>query len=146
MASRDTISVGLEKGLLDQAPAVDFVGDPRAGGIAVFTGVTRTQSGERETLKLSYDAYPEMAESEIRVIANEVLERMDVCRVYVRHRLGVVPAGEASVLIAVSAPHRVAAFEGCRYLIDELKKRVPIWKKEHFSDGTEEWVEGGAGP
>ena len=97
-------------------------------------------------MQLSYDAYPEMAESEIRVIANEVLDKMDVCRVYVRHRLGVVPAGEASVLIAVSAPHRVAAFEGCRYLIDELKNRVPIWKKEHFSDGTEEGVEAGAEP
>ena len=108
----------------------------------MFAGVTRSITGSRETIGLSYDAFEKMADPVLGEIAAEVINRMDVCRIYVRHRTGAVPAGEVSVLIAVSAPHRPAAFEGCRYIIDELKHRVPIWKKEHFSDGSEQWVDG----
>lgn len=142
VAERETISVGLTAGRIDQNSAMSFVADPKAGGIVVFAGVTRSITGARETTRLSYDAFEKMAGPVLGEIAAEVIDRMDVCRIYVRHRTGVVPAGEASVLIAVSAPHRPAAFEGCRYIIDELKHRVPIWKKEHFSDGSEQWVEG----
>jgi len=140
VAERETISVGLMEGQIDQDAAMSFVADPRAGGIAVFAGVTRSIAGARETTRLSYDAFEKMAEPVLREIGAEVIDRMDVCRIYIRHRTGAVPAGEASVLIAVSAPHRPAAFEGCRYIIDELKHRAPIWKKEHYSDGDEAWV------
>jgi len=140
----EAIDVGLQTGPIDQNAAMSFVADRRAGGIALFAGVTRAVEGARETTRLSYDAFQEMVEPVLHEIAAEVVERMDVCRVYVRHRTGAVGVGETSVLIAVSAPHRPAAFEGCRYIIDELKQRAPIWKKEYYSDGGEEWVEGQA--
>ena len=144
VADKEIINVGLQEGPIDQDEAMRFVADHRAGCIAVFAGVTRSVTGTRETTLLSYDAYEEMAEPVLHDIAAEVIARMEVCNLYVRHRTGVVSAGEASVLIAVSAPHRAAAFDGCRYIIDELKKRAPIWKKEHFADGTTEWVKGAA--
>ena len=140
VAEQDGISVGLQPGRIDQNKAMSFVADHRVGGIAIFAGVTRAVTDDRETIRLSYDAYDEMAESVLHEIAEEVFDRLDVCRIYVWHRTGIVPAGESSVLIAVSAPHRPDAFEGCRYIIDQLKLRVPIWKKEHFSDGGEEWL------
>jgi len=137
-----TISVALQEGSIDEGAAWGFVADPKAGGIATFAGVTRSITDGRETIRLSYDAYPEMAEAVLLEIASEAATVNDICRVFVRHRTGIVPAGEASVLIVVSAPHRADAFAACRYIIDELKKRAPIWKKEHFADGRDEWVEG----
>lgn len=142
MVEEYDISVALSESDLDPTEAIRFVGDRRAGGIALFAGVTRSLTDGRETVRLSYEAYSEMAEATMTEIAEEVFGRLDVCKIWIRHRTGVVPAGEASVLITVSAPHRAEAFEGCRYVIDELKKRAPIWKKEHYSDGTEEWVRG----
>jgi molybdopterin synthase catalytic subunit len=141
VGERDHISVGLESGQLDQNEAARFVSDPRAGAISVFAGVTRAVTDDRETLRLEYDAYPDMAEKVLGEIAVEVAETMHACRIYIRHRIGEVDPGEASVLIAVSSPHRPEAFKGCRYIIDQLKQRVPIWKKEHYTDGTNDWVE-----
>jgi molybdopterin synthase catalytic subunit len=134
------ISVALSSVELDQAEGIRFVADPRAGGIAMFAGVTRSVTDERVTDRLSYEAYPELAEQTLEEIADEISERLDLCAVWVRHRTGVVPSGRPSVLIIVSAPHRAEAFEACRYIIDELKERAPIWKKEHYVDGSEEWV------
>jgi molybdopterin synthase catalytic subunit len=127
---------------LEPSEAEAFVSDPRAGAVVLFLGVTRSVTDGRETVRLSYEAYIDMAEESLREIAQEALSKFDACKLYVRHRVGVVPAGEASVLIAVSSPHRGDAFSACRYVIDEIKRRSPIWKKEHFRDGDAEWVEG----
>jgi molybdopterin synthase catalytic subunit len=120
------------------------VADPAAGAIATFIGTTRTHSRGRTVVHLEYDAYPEMAESEMARIAESVRGRHDVLGVAIAHRTGHVPIGEASVIIAVSAAHRGPAMDACREAIDTLKQTVPVWKKEVF-EGGEEWIgrEGG---
>jgi molybdopterin synthase catalytic subunit len=115
------------------------VADPAAGAIATFIGTTRTHSRGRTVVHLEYDAYPEMAESEMARIASAVRGRHDVLGVAIAHRTGHVPIGEASVIIAVSAAHRGPAMDACREAIDTLKQTVPVWKKEVF-EGGEEWI------
>jgi molybdopterin synthase catalytic subunit len=115
------------------------VADPAAGAIATFIGTTRTHSRGRTVVHLEYDAYPEMAESEMARIAEAVGSRHDVLGVAIAHRTGHVPIGEASVIIAVAAAHRGPAMEACREAIDTLKQTVPVWKKEVF-EGGEEWI------
>jgi molybdopterin synthase catalytic subunit/molybdopterin converting factor small subunit len=124
---------------LDLAAVVAEVADPAAGAIATFIGTTRTHSRGRTVVHLEYDAYPEMAESEMARIAEAVKRRHDVLHVAMAHRTGHVPIGEASVIIAVSAAHRGAAMDACREAIDTLKQTVPVWKKEVF-EGGEEWI------
>ncbi len=111
------------------------------GAIASFAGVVRDNTLGRQTQYLVYDAYREMAEGKMREIGVEVKGRWEVDKVAMLHRVGRLEIGEISVLIAVSAPHREAALEACRYAIDRLKKTVPIWKKEVWTDG-EAWIEG----
>jgi len=119
------------------AAAVD---DPGAGGIALFSGVVRNETGGRPVKFLEYEAYAPMAEAKMREIGGDVRQRWpSVKRVAMQHRIGRLEIGESSVLIAVSAAHRQEAFEACKYAIDTLKKIVPVWKKEHFEDG-EVWV------
>ncbi len=124
---------------LDLDAVVSQVSDPAAGAIATFVGTTRTQSRGRTVVHLEYDAYPEMAESEMARIAETVKRRHDVLHVAMAHRTGHVPIGEASVIIAVSAAHRGPAMDACREAIDTLKQTVPVWKKEVF-EGGEEWI------
>ncbi len=112
-------------------PLIEMVRDPRAGAVVTFLGVTR------EVEALEYEAYPEMAEPQMAEIVARAVERHGLCAAAVEHRVGTVPLSEPSVAIAVSAPHREAAFAGAREIIDELKTRVPIWKKEEG-----EWVPG----
>ncbi len=111
------------------------------GAIASFAGVVRNNTLGRQTQYLVYDAYREMAEGKMREIGVEVKGRWEVDKVAMLHRVGRLEIGEISVLIAVSAPHREAALEACRYAINRLKKTVPIWKKEVWTDG-EAWIEG----
>jgi molybdopterin synthase catalytic subunit len=115
------------------------VGDPDAGAIATFLGTTRRTNRGRNVLKLEYEAYQEMAESELRRIGDEAARRWRICRVAIVHRVGEVPLGEASVAIAVSAPHRAEAIHACHFAIDRLKHVAPIWKKEYF-EGGEVWI------
>jgi molybdopterin synthase catalytic subunit len=124
---------------LDLSALVAEVSDPGCGAIATFIGTTRNHSRGRDVVHLEYDAYPEMAESEMARIADDVASRHDVTRIAIAHRTGHVPIGEASVMIAVSAPHRGPALEACREAIDTLKQTVPVWKKEVF-EGGEEWI------
>ena len=119
--------------------AVDEVRDDRAGGIATFTGTTRAQSRGREVVRLEYEAYEGMAEAVMAEIADGLRTRHDLVAVAIHHRVGVVSIGETSVVIAVSAAHRHEALAACREAIDELKVRVPLWKKEVY-DGGEEWI------
>jgi len=131
---------------LDLEAVVGQVRTPAAGAIATFVGTTREQSRGRTVTHLEYDAYPEMAEREMARIAEQVRARHDVLEVAIAHRVGHVPLGEASVVIAVSAAHRGPAMDACREAIDTLKQTVPVWKKEVF-EGGEEWIgrEGTAG-
>ena len=111
------------------------------GAVATFVGVVRDHNRGRRVLRLEYHAYDSMAASEMQRIEDEVRERFDVSDVVLVHRLGTLAIGEASVAIAVAAPHRAAAFAGCRHAIERLKESVPIWKKEVF-EGGEAWIEG----
>jgi molybdopterin synthase catalytic subunit len=118
---------------------VDEVRSPHAGAIATFTGTTRVQSRGRTVLHLDYEAYEEMAEQVITQIAGELKGRYDLCEIAIHHRTGRVEIGEASVMIAVSAPHRQDALAACKDAIDTLKSQVPLWKKESY-EGGEEWI------
>jgi molybdopterin synthase catalytic subunit len=121
----------------DVAARVD---DPGAGGIVIFSGVVRNETGGRPVKFLEYEAHAAMAEAKLREIGAAIRGRWPgVKRVAMLHRIGRLEIGESSVLIAVSAAHRGEAFEACRYAIDTLKQTVPVWKKEHFEDG-EVWV------
>jgi MoaE-MoaD fusion protein len=118
---------------------VDEVRDEQAGAIATFTGTTRIQSRGRTVTHLDYEAYEGMAERVMAEIAEGLQARYDLSAVAIHHRVGRVGIGETSVVIAVSAPHRQDALAACKDAIDELKERVPLWKKEVYSDG-EEWI------
>jgi MoaE-MoaD fusion protein len=111
------------------------------GAVVVFDGIVRNNTRGRHTLYLVYEAYEEMALKQMHALAQEVGQRFAIRDVALVHRLGKLEVGETSVLIAVASAHRAAAFDACRWLIDTLKKTVPIWKKEHFEDGAV-WADG----
>jgi len=111
------------------------------GAAVVFEGVVRNHTRDRKTLFLDYEAYESMAQQQMEKLAHAALERFQIRGVAIVHRLGRLEIGETSVLIVVAAAHRGPAFDTCRWLIDTLKKTVPIWKKEHFTDGAV-WADG----
>jgi molybdopterin synthase catalytic subunit len=120
------------------------VAAPHCGGTCTFLGTVRR--GPEEAARggvtgIEYSAYEAMAEAELARIVSETLAQWVGARVALGHRLGLVPVGEASIAIAVAAPHRAAAFEACRYVIEQVKRRVPIWKREIHADGTAVWVD-----
>jgi molybdopterin synthase catalytic subunit len=133
--------VELVRGAIDAAELASFVRAGRDGAIVTFDGFVRNESHGRETKYLEYEAYESMALAKMREIGEELHGRFAIDRVAIVHRLGRLEIGETSVFIAVSAPHRGAAFDACRYAIDTLKKTVPIWKKEFFADGAV-WADG----
>jgi molybdopterin synthase catalytic subunit len=118
---------------------VDCVTDPEAGAIATFIGTTRNNNQGRKVIALDYEAYPEMAEKELARLGEDAQKKWQICRMAVVHRIGPVQITEPSVMIAVSAAHREAAFAACRFTIEEIKKTVPIWKKEVY-EGGEIWI------
>ena len=124
---------------IDAEAVTAAVADPATGATCAFLGTTRDHNDGRAVTELEYEAYPEMAVAEMRKIGEEARRRWPISRIAIVHRIGVVPIGEASVVIAVSSAHRAAAFEACHFAIDRLKEVVPIWKKEHF-DGGEVWI------
>ncbi len=111
---------------------------PERGGTCVFLGTVRR---EDDVTGIEYSAYDQMAIAEIERMLGEARERWPEARVALQHRLGLIPVGEASIAIAAAAPHRDAAFAACRYVIEEVKKRLPIWKKELHADGSATWVD-----
>jgi molybdopterin synthase catalytic subunit len=111
------------------------------GAALVFEGIVRNQTRGRKTLYLDYEAYEEMALDQMESLANQAMQRFQIRDVAIVHRLGRLEIGETSVLIVVASAHRAAAFDACRWLIDTLKRTVPIWKKEHFEDGAV-WADG----
>jgi MoaE-MoaD fusion protein len=126
---------------IDEQALRKFVRGDTDGAIVVFDGFVRNESHGRATSYLEYEAYTPMALQKMREIGQQVREKYAIHRVAMVHRLGRLEIGETSVLIAISAPHRAAAFDACRFAIDTLKKTVPIWKKEFFADGAV-WADG----
>lgn len=124
---------------IDLQELVRFVSDPGAGAIATFIGTTRNNNEGRNVIALDYEAYPEMAEKELARIGEDASKKWQICRMAIVHRLGPVQIADASVVIAVSSAHREAAFAACRFAIEEIKRTVPIWKKEVF-EGGEVWI------
>lgn len=125
---------------IDLAELVAEVAAPDRGGIATFLGTVRNHHGGRGVLRLEYSAYAPMVEAECARIAAEAEARWSVA-VALRHRIGRLEVGDAAVAIAVASAHRDEAFVGCRYAIEEVKRRVPVWKQEFYSDGTVAWVD-----
>ena len=124
---------------LDVGAITALVEKPENGGVVTFQGTTRNDTDGRPVLFLEYEAYPEMAEKTLRQVVAEVGERWNVPDLAVAHRIGRLEIGEASLVVAVAAPHRAEAFAACAYVVDRIKEFVPIWKKEHFQDGSV-WV------
>jgi molybdopterin synthase catalytic subunit len=121
---------------LDINEVIRAVEDPAMGAVVSFTGTVRDNSLGKAVSGLTYEAYPAAAEKMLARVADEIAERWGLRRVAIIHRVGHLPPGEASVVIAVAAPHRHAAFEACEYVIVRLKEIVPIWKKEFYTDGA----------
>ena len=124
---------------LDVNDLLGAVQGPERGGTCVFLGTVRNDGA---VTAIDYSAYEAMATTEIERILADAHRQWPEARVMLQHRLGEIPVGQASIAIAAAAPHRNEAFSACRYVIEEVKKRLPIWKKELNADGTAEWVEG----
>ncbi|MEP7059559.1 MAG: molybdenum cofactor biosynthesis protein MoaE [Actinomycetota bacterium] len=122
--------------------AMAFVADPAAGGTCIFVGTVRDHSAAGDVTGLRYEAWDELAERRLDELAVELKSGWDLRKVVILHRTGDLTVGEASVVIAVSAPHRPEAFEACRHAIERLKEDVPIWKKEELTSGEAHWVMG----
>jgi len=134
------VSVGRDP--LDPGRVLSHVGDPGDGAVVLFLGTVRNQNGGRPVEAILYEGYEPMAEGLLRTLATEALGTFGVTRAAVEHRLGTLEVGEVSVAVAISSPHRAEAFEAARWLMDQLKQRIPVWKKEHFADGHSAWVRG----
>ena len=117
------------------------VSSPACGGTCVFLGTVRNGAEEDGVSAIEYSAYEEMVEVEFGRLVADAAARWPDARIAVQHRLGTIPAGDASIGIAAAAPHRAEAFEACRFVIEEVKRRIPVWKKELRLDGTEIWVD-----
>jgi molybdopterin synthase catalytic subunit len=127
---------------LREAELTEFVRTPASGGVALFAGVVRDHHEGRGVLRIEYAAAEKLAEAKLRDLVQESLEAPGVHRAAAVHRVGLLEVGEASVLVAASAAHRAEAFTAARALIDRIKEVLPVWKKEHFDDGTAEWAPG----
>ena len=141
----DRIRISITSDAIDHAAVTDSVRSDQAGAVCSFLGTVREMTGDRRTVALEYEAYPSMAEKTLADLAVEAHSRWPIERLAIVHRVGKLDLGEVSVVVAVSCPHRDQAFDACRWLIDTLKLVVPIWKKEAWADGTEEWVHPGGG-
>jgi molybdopterin synthase catalytic subunit len=129
----------LTRDRLDVAAVLAAVSDSSLGGTALFLGSVRRGEGDGPVRAIEYSAYEGMAEAELERIIDEGRRRWAAARIEVQHRLGTIPAGEASIIVIAATPHRADAFEACRYVIEEVKRRLPIWKKEIFEDGSASW-------
>jgi molybdopterin synthase catalytic subunit len=126
---------------IDPASLIHEVASPEHGAISVFIGTVREVNDGRSVTAIEYSAYKSMADAELERILDEAEERFGVSALVVEHRIGLLGLGDVSVAIAAAHAHRAPALDCTRYVIEEIKKRVPIWKKEHYVDGTREWVD-----
>ncbi|QDU76371.1 Molybdopterin synthase catalytic subunit [Bremerella volcania] len=128
---------------IDVPAITGTVTSPTSGAVVLFLGTTRQFTDAKETVTLTYTAYAPMATSEMEKLESQAKARWPIDQCVLIHRLGEVPIGEASVAVAVSTPHRRDAFEAASWLMDRLKELVPVWKKEHWSGGSTDWVHPG---
>lgn len=133
------LMIYLTENAIDINYLLDFVQDGGAGAIDVFIGTVRNQTSEKKVVRLEYEAYDTMAIKKIQEIVNQATKQWNILKYAIAHRKGILQIGEVAVVIAVATPHRQAAFEACKYIIDTIKENVPIWKKEVYEDG-EIWV------
>ncbi len=131
--------IKLKEGKLLLQECYDFVEDDGCGGLSIFVGTVRNSTKNKQVFKLEFSAYDPMAIKEMKLIALGAIEKFSVNKIAIHHATGTLGIGEVPVIIAVSSPHREAAFKACQYCIDTLKETVPIWKKEFFEDG-DIWV------
>lgn len=134
--------VGITSAPIDPAVVLARVGAAEDGAVLLFLGIVRDHNAGRPVAGVRYDAYVEMAEGVLREVAQEAAERLETQRVVVVHRTGELAVGEASVAIAVSSPHRAEAYDASRYIIEEIKLRLPVWKQEQYADGDVRWLDG----
>jgi molybdopterin synthase catalytic subunit len=134
--------VYLTEAPIDTGALLTAVQSPQRGGVACFLGTVRNHHGGREVLRLEYSAYAPMVEAECARVVAECQERWEVA-IALRHRIGPLEIGDTAVAVVAASAHRDAAFTACRYVIEELKLRVPIWKREYYADGSVGWVGSG---
>jgi molybdopterin synthase catalytic subunit len=140
--SDDRVLVSVTGDGISADAALTFVADPAAGGTCLFIGTVRDHSDAGTVTGLMYEAWPELAEQRLHALADEIVAGWPVRKVALVHRVGELAVGEASVVVAVSAPHRAEAFEAARHGIERLKEDAPIWKKESLESGRARWVAG----
>jgi len=133
--------VKIQEDPLELQKLCDLVNDPEAGAISTFSGITRNNFDGKKVIRLEYEAYTPMAEKEMKKICTLIRNRWEVIGIAMVHRTGVVPIGESSVQIAVSSAHRRESLEAVQFAIDELKAKVPVWKKEVYEDNSHTWKE-----
>lgn len=131
---------------IDPGAVLARVGAPEDGAVLLFLGTVRNHNDGREVVGIRYDAYVAMAEKVLAEIAGEAARALGTDRVAVVHRIGELTVGDVSVAIAVSSPHRAEAFEACRHVIEEIKRRLPVWKEERDREGGSAWLEGRVPP
>ena len=132
----------LTRHVIDTQRLIADAARPDCGAVNLFLGTTRNHHEGREVLKLSYEAYESMAGDALAELERRTVKEFEIETCTIVHRLGEVPIGEASVAVVIASAHRAPAFEASKFAMDELKKHVPIWKKEFFKDGDESWVKG----
>lgn len=139
----NSISIAITDDPIDEAAVLQGVRDPDCGANVLFVGTTRRMTGEVETRSLWYEHYRGFAEKELHRLCQTVVARWPVQRIAVVHRVGEVPPGASSIAVALSSPHRAEGFAAAQWIMDEIKRRVPIWKKEQLADGHDVWVHPG---
>lgn len=135
--------IRLTRDPIDHQALTEQVRKPHCGAVVTFLGTVRDLTGDKVTVALDYEGYPGMAEKKMAEIEADTRQRWPVGDIVLEHRLGHLDVGDISVAVAVSCPHRAQAFDACRHAIDRLKELVPIWKKEHWADGSTAWVHPG---
>ncbi len=138
--SQPRVWIDLVDGIIDTDSLRARVADPDVGAHGWFEGVTRRTTGDKVTEQLSYEAHRRMAENELRRIAERAIEKFSLARVVIVHRLGPVPVGEASIVVGCSSGHRPESFAALPWIMNAVKRDVPIWKRESYTDGTQQWV------
>ena len=139
------IRASIVRNTLDVTALSSEAASPDCGATAVFLGTVRSENEGRNVHGIEYSAYEEMAEREMLTILEESTVRYSIHSAIIEHRIGDLDVGDASIAVVVTHPHRAAAMDALRYIVDETKARAPIWKREKYSDGTREWVGSGTG-
>ncbi len=136
----EAIAFSISAEPIDSAAIRALMNDPDCGAYAQFEGWVRNVNDGRDVQRLEYESYEPLAEREGLRVIEEAVREFGLTRAVCVHRTGLLELGDCAVIVAVTAPHRDEAFSGCRYIIDEIKERLPIWKREHYADGETEWV------